>query len=73
MLVRPSAMANRPNSTWTKTLITQPSTISHNSQKPASAPVLVVAMSSPEPTIDAAIINPGPNRLRIPPSVRGGS
>ena len=46
--------------------------MTHNRANPAAAPVLVVAMSSPEPTIDPAIINPGPRRLRTPTKVWGG-
>jgi hypothetical protein len=34
---------------------------------------LVVAISSPEPTIEPAIIIPGPSWRRVAPSVRGAS
>jgi hypothetical protein len=40
--------------------------INHNKLKPALAPVIVVAINSPEPTIDAAMISPGPKCDRIP-------
>ena len=52
--------------------MTQPMTISHNSQKPAWAPVFVVAISSPDPTIAPAMISPGPRRRRMPGIVCGG-
>ncbi len=47
--------------------------ISDKSMKPASAPTAVVAISSPEPTIDPAMINPGPSCHTIPRTVVGGS
>src|SRR5688500_9621250 len=65
-------MASRPSSTCTKTLITQPTTISQSSQKPACAPVLVVPINSPEPTMEPAMIKPGPRRLRMPRMEVGG-
>ena len=46
--------------------------ISHKRTKPASAPTAVVAMSSPDPTIEPAMISPGPNCLIIPRMVLGG-
>ena len=49
---QPSAMRKlSPGPPSAGGMITQPIRISHNSQKPASAPVFVVAISSPEPTI----------------------
>ncbi len=47
--------------------------MSHSSQNSASAPALVVAINSPDPTIEPAIIIPGPSRRSVAPSVRGGS
>ena len=66
-------MATRPSSICTKTLITQPTTISHSNEIPACAPVFVVAINSPDPTILAAIISPGPSFRKIPPNDVGGS
>ena len=66
-------MVYRPNSICVETLITQPMIMSHSSQNPASAPALVVAINSPDPTIEPAIIIPGPSRRSVAPSVRGGS
>ena len=40
---------------------------------PASAPVFVVAISSPDPTMEPAIIKPGPIRRKIPITVLGGA
>ena len=59
-VVRPWMIAYRPSSTCTKTLMMQDRRISHSRLKPALAPRLVVLISSPVPTIDAARINPGP-------------
>jgi len=50
-----------------------PIIISQRKSKCASAPVLVVAISSPEPTIDPARISPGPKFFGIPRTVRGGA
>ena len=63
----------RPNSICVDTFTTQPRIISQSSQNPASAPALVVAISSPEPTIEPAIIMPGPSRSSVAPNVRGGA
>ncbi|GIT38638.1 MAG: hypothetical protein Ct9H300mP7_5590 [Verrucomicrobiota bacterium] len=43
-----------------------PRMINQRKSKPASAPVRVVAMSSPEPTIEPARIIPGPMFRRMP-------
>ena len=71
IVARPVTTVWRPNSTCTNTLMMQPMRISHSSQKPASAPVFVVAISSPDPTIDPAMISPGPSRQAIPKTVVG--
>jgi len=63
--VSPQAIECRPNSICVETLMTQPTMISHSSQKPAWAPVLVVAISSPEPTIE-----PGQDHARAEPGKR---
>ena len=49
-----------------------PNMINHRSANPASAPTLVVTINSPEPTMLADIISPGPNCLRIPFQSEGG-
>ena len=59
-VVRPCVIAYRPSSTCTKTLMMHDSRISQSRLKPASAPRLVVLISSPVPTIEAARISPGP-------------
>ncbi len=47
------------------TLTAQLTRMIHSAENPAFAPNVVVAMSSPEPTIDAVRIKPGPsNRMR---------
>ncbi len=52
--------------------MTQPMMISHSSVMPACAPVLVVAISSPEPTMLPAMISPGPSRPTMPQRFVGG-
>ncbi len=47
--------------------------ITQKAMKPARAPNVVVAMSSPDPTIDADRIKPGPRNRRRPMSEVGGS
>ena len=61
-----------PNSIWAKTLIKHPRIMSQRKSKWASAPVLVVAISSPDPTIDPAKMSPGPKFLTIPKGLSGG-
>ena len=46
--------------------------MSQRKSKWASAPVLVVAISSPDPTIDPAKMSPGPKFLSIPKGLSGG-
>ena len=46
--------------------------MSHRKSKCATAPVLVVAMSSPDPTIEPAKMSPGPKFLIIPSGLFGG-
>ena len=53
-------------------LMKQLNRITHRATKPACAPKVVVAISSPEPTIDAQRIMPGPMRRRIARKVDGG-
>ena len=64
--VLPVQIAKRAISTCAKTLIVQPMRISQRKKNPASAPVAVVAISSPEPTTAPATIRPGPSSLRMP-------
>ena len=45
--------------------------ISHISQKPDSAPVAVVAISSPDPTTAPATMRPGPRALAMPLALVG--
>ena len=71
--VHPQVSVWRPISIWAATLIAQPMTISQRRTKPASAPTVVVAISSPEPTIALARMIPGPRWARDSRSVRGGA
>jgi hypothetical protein len=72
-VVLPCVIAYRPSSTCTKTLMTQLRRISHKRLNPACAPRLVVLISSPVPTIDAARISPGPICRSAARNERGGS
>ena len=45
--------------------------MNHSSVKPFSAPVLVVTISSPDPTIEAEMISPGPSWRSSPVKVVG--
>ncbi|GEM_PF-5079924 len=71
--VRPQVRVVRPISTWAATFTTQPRRISQRSVKPASAPAVVVAMSSPLPTMELARMMPGPRWASDATSDRGGS
>ncbi|NCX97370.1 MAG: hypothetical protein EBX35_01960 [Planctomycetia bacterium] len=51
----------------------QPIRISQRRAKPAVAPTDVVAISSPEPTMELARIMPGPRWASAAASDRGGS
>ena len=72
-VVIPLATAKRPSSTCTKTLMIQPMTISQSRSKPASAASFGVAITSPEPTIEAVRISPGPTCRKICPKLLGAS
>ena len=51
----------RPISTWMKTFSTHAAIMNQSSVKPAPAPSLGVTTSSPEPTMVAVMIRPGPS------------
>ena len=72
-VVRPVVIVYRPNSICTNTLIRQPRMMSHMRVKPASAPTAVVAISSPDPTMDPAMIRPGPSWRRMSRILVGGA
>jgi len=65
-------MAFLPNSSCNATFTKQLTMITQNVMKPAFAPSAVVAMSSPEPTMAAERIKPGPRYLSLPTKVVGG-
>ncbi len=54
------AIVHRASSTCTATLTRVLTMTSQSSTNPTWAPSVVVAISSPEPTIDALMISPGP-------------
>ena len=71
--VRPQVSVLRPISIWAATFTPQPSRISQSRVKPAVAPTAVVAISSPEPTMELARMIPGPRWTSLPANDRGGS
>ena len=71
--VSPLAMMYRPISACSTGLIRQLSRITQSAVNPTWAPSVVVAISSPDPTIDAARIIPGPIRFSDAINVTGGS
>lgn len=68
----PVIMAFFPNSSWIATFTKQLTRITQNVINPPSAPSTVVAINSPEPTIEAERINPGPRNLSFSKSEVGG-
>ena len=70
-VVRPRASVNRPSSIWIKTFKTHPRMMNQSSVKPKLAPNLGVTISSPEPTIEAVMMSPGPSCRRMPPTEVG--
>ena len=69
----PVAIVQRASSIWTATLTTQLKMTIQRMTKPTWAPSVVVAISSPEPTIDALKIRPGPRYFRLSSQPFGGS
>jgi hypothetical protein len=66
-------MAVLPNSSWIATFITQLTIITQNAMKPAFAPRSVVAINSPDPTMDAERMKPGPRKDNFDRNDSGGS
>jgi hypothetical protein len=66
-------MVQRANSTWTATFTSVLKITIQSSAKPAWAPSVVVAISSPEPTMEALRIRPGPRCFRLCFQPTGGS
>ena len=66
-------MVQRASSTCTATFTSVLKITIHKMTKPTCAPRAVVAMSSPEPTIEALRIRPGPRWRRLSPQPVGGS
>ena len=71
--VLPVAIVKRPISACNAGLMRQLMMISQRHVIPTSAPSDVVAISSPEPTMDAARIIPGPMRFMESRKVTGGA
>ena len=72
-VVTRSTIANRASSTCTNTLTMQPRMMNHSIEKPSAAPTFGVTMSSPEPTIAALMMRPGPRCEAVASQPRGGS
>ena len=73
MGVMPVRMACLPNSNWIATLTRQLTRMTQKVMKPPFAPSTVVAMSSPEPTMEAERMKPGPRKRSLPLREMGGS
>ena len=71
--VSPDMMVCFPNSSWTATFTKQLTMMIQNAANPALAPSVVVAISSPDPTMEADKIKPGPRNLSFWPNDVGGS
>jgi hypothetical protein len=69
----PVAMVHRASSTWTATFTRVLKMTSHSRANPTSAPRAVVAISSPDPTMDALRMSPGPRYLKLAFQPTGGS
>jgi hypothetical protein len=72
MIELSETMAFFPNSSCIPTFMIQLTSITQKVIKPAFAPSTVVAINSPEPTIEADRINPGPKNPNIFFIVVGG-
>jgi hypothetical protein len=72
-VVSRSTIANRASSICTNTLTMQPRIMNHSIEKPRAAPTFGVTMSSPEPTIAALMMRPGPRCDAVASQPRGGS
>ena len=59
-VVRPVATAVRASWICTNTFSTQPRMMNHSRLKPTDAPSLGVTISSPDPTMVAVMMKPGP-------------
>ena len=70
-VVVPWVTAWRPSSICTKTFSMQPSTMNHSIANPTLAPSLGVTISSPEPTMTAVMIRPGPSWRAMPSAPAG--
>ena len=73
MEVFPVSMVCFPNSICTATFTAQLTSITQKVMNPARAPRVVVAISSPDPTIPAERINPGPRFLILSMNETGGT
>src|SRR5687768_16209969 len=71
--VSPVSIACLPNSNCTATFIRQLTMITQKAINPALAPNMVVAINSPEPTIEADKIKPGPRNFNFCVKETGGS
>src|SRR5688500_19202331 len=71
--VSPCNMACLPNSSCTATFTRQLAMMIQNAIKPALAPRVVVAINSPEPTMEAESMKPGPRNGSRPQNEVGGA
>ena len=72
-VVMRSTIASRASSICTNTLTTHARMMNHSIEKPSAAPTLGVTISSPDPTMAALMMRPGPRCDAVPSQSRGGS
>src|SRR5687767_1742452 len=72
-VVMRSTIAKRASPICTNTLTMQARMTNHSIEKPSAAPTFGVTMSSPEPTMAALMMRPGPRCEAVPSHPRGGS
>ena len=71
-VVMRSTIARRASSICTNTLTMHARRMNQSIEKPSAAPTFGVTISSPDPTIAALMMRPGPDATPCPPSVGGG-
>ena len=72
-VVTRSTIASRASSICTKTFTMQAMMMNHNIEKPSAAPTFGVTISSPDPTMAALMMRPGPRCDAVRSQPRGGS
>src|SRR5918993_1505118 len=71
-VVTRSTIATRASSTCTNTFTTHARSTNHKRKKPLAAPTFGVTISSPDPTMAALMMRPGPRWEAVANQPRGG-